>query len=187
MELFGAPRGAQLGLEQEHESRESRDSRGSQGEEEVHDKDGEQGIHSVIDTANNQNIDDAALEALLYFLSDRRQKLSGAISSLLPSHLPPESTLPALHALPPAALHALPSIPFTEMNPEELVRMAQVVYTALMRVYLKARPVLVGSLCRIENWCDVKEVEGLLKEQNVRFSCLWDANMADWDGRNLAI
>ncbi|KJE00813.1 hypothetical protein I311_05610, partial [Cryptococcus gattii NT-10] len=162
MELFGAPRGAQLGLEQEHESRESR---GSQGEEEVHDKNGEQSIHSVIDTANNQNIDDAALEALLYFLSDRRQKLSGAISSL-PSHLPPESTLPALHALPPAALHALPSIPFTEMNPEELVRMAQVVYTALMRVYLKARPVLVGSLCRIENWCDVKEVEGLLKEQN---------------------
>lgn len=42
------------------------------------------------------------------------------------------------------------------------------VYTGLMRVYLKARPVLVGSLCRIENWCDVKEVEGLLKEKKVR-------------------
>lgn len=26
---------------------------------------------------------------------------------------------------------------------------------------------LVGSLCRIENWCDVKEVEGLLKEKKV--------------------
>ncbi|KIR39958.1 hypothetical protein I307_04942 [Cryptococcus deuterogattii 99/473] len=59
------------------------------------------------------------------------------------------------------------------MNPTELVRMAQVVYTALMRVYLKARPVLVGSLCRIENWCDVKEVEGLLKEQK-KFTDLVD-------------
>ncbi|KAE8540615.1 hypothetical protein D1P53_002978 [Cryptococcus gattii VGV] len=169
MELFGAPRGAKLGLEQQQESRESRESHESPGEEEVHDKDGDsvKSIHSVINTPENQNIDDAALEALLYFLSDRRQKLSGAISSLPPdSPLPPESSLPPLHALPPAALRALPSIPFTEMNPEELVRMAQVVYTALMRVYLKARPVLVGSLCRIENWCDVKEVEGLLKEQS---------------------
>lgn len=177
MELFGAPSGARLGLEQGHGSHESR------GEEEVHDKDGEQSIHSVINSPDNQNTDDeapgAALEALLYFLSDRRQKLSGAISSL-PAHLPPESTLPALHALPPAALHALPSIPFTEMNPEELVRMAQVVYTALMRVYLKARPVLVGSLCRIENWCDVKEVEGLLKQQNVGFPVLFFASLLIW-------
>jgi hypothetical protein len=27
--------------------------------------------------------------------------------------------------------------------------------------------VLVGSLCRIENWCDVEEVEELLKEKQV--------------------
>lgn len=66
------------------------------------------------------------------------------------------------------SIHSLPSIiPFSEMHPEQLVRIAQVVYTGLMRVYLKARPVLVGSLCRIENWCDVKEVEGLLKEKKV--------------------
>lgn len=179
MELFGAPRGARLGLEQEQE-KESHDESQGEGMELHEDKDGEdddsvKSIHSVkTDTAENQDTDKqvpkAALEALLYFLSDRRQKLSGAISSLPPeSPLPPESSLPALSALPPTALHALPSIPFTEMNPIELVRMAQVVYTALMRVYLKARPVLVGSLCRIENWCDVKEVEGLLKEQKVGF------------------
>ncbi|XAO26749.1 hypothetical protein I312_105589 [Cryptococcus bacillisporus CA1280] len=152
MELFGAPTGARLAPDE--------------GGEEDEDGDSVKSIHSVkIDTADSQPIDDAALEALLYFLSDRRQKLSGAISSPALSALPPESSLPPLSALPPTALHALPSIPFTEMNPEELVRMAQVVYTALMRVYLKARPVLVGSLCRIENWCDVEEVEGLLKEQ----------------------
>lgn len=112
----------------------------------------------------------ASLEALMYFLSDRRQKLTGAISSLpASSPLPPESSLPAFSSLPASALHSLPSIiPFSEMHPEQLVRMAQVVYTGLMRVYLKARPVLVGSLCRIENWCDVKEVEGLLKEKKVR-------------------
>lgn len=105
----------------------------------------------------------------MYFLSDRRQKLTGAISALPPSSpLPAESSLPAFSSLPAPALHSLPSIiPFAEMSPEELVRMAQVVYTGLMRVYLKARPVLVGSLCRIENWCDVKEVEGLLKEERV--------------------
>jgi hypothetical protein len=45
--------------------------------------------------------------------------------------------------------------------------MAQIIYTALLKVYLVARPILVGSLCRIENWCDVHEVEGLLKAQKV--------------------
>jgi hypothetical protein len=43
-----------------------------------------------------------------------------------------------------------------------------VIYTALIKVYLVARPVLVGSLCRIENWCDVEEVEELLKEKQAR-------------------
>ena len=55
----------------------------------------------------------------------------------------------------------------TELEPEQLLRMAQVIYTALLKVYLVARPVLVGSLCRIENWCDVEEVEELLKAQKV--------------------
>lgn len=197
MELFGAPRGARLGLEQEQE-KESHDESQGEGMELHEDKDGNddsvKSIHSVkTDTAENQDTDKqvpkAALEALLYFLSDRRQKLSGAISALPPeSPLPPESSLPALSALPPTALHALPSIPFTEMNPTELVRMAQVVYTALMRVYLKARPVLVGSLCRIENWCDVKEVEGLLKEQKVGFFFSFSlCTLTDWDFRNSPI
>jgi hypothetical protein len=54
-----------------------------------------------------------------------------------------------------------------ELEPEQLLRTAQVIYTALIKVYLVARPVLVGSLCRIENWCDVEEVEELLKEKQV--------------------
>jgi hypothetical protein len=108
----------------------------------------------------------AALEALMYFLSDRRQKLAGAIASSSFS-LPSEASLPPLHSLPPAELHQLPSIPMTEYEPEQLLRVAQIIYTALLKVYLVARPILVGSLCRIENWCDVQEVEGLLKAQKV--------------------
>lgn len=103
----------------------------------------------------------------MYFLSDRRQKVTGAITS---NGIPPEASLPSLSSLPTSELHALPSIPMNELEPEQLLRMAQIIYTALLKVYLVARPILVGSLCRIENWCDVHEVEGLLKAQKVSFA-----------------
>ncbi len=103
----------------------------------------------------------------MYFLSERRQKLTGAIAAL-PDGLPPESELISLNSMPPSLLRELPSASMTELDPDELLRMAQIIYTALLKVYLVARPVLVGSLCRIENWCDVYEVEGLLKAQKVR-------------------
>jgi Vam6/Vps39-like protein vacuolar protein sorting-associated protein 39 len=44
---------------------------------------------------------------------------------------------------------------------------AQVVETALFRSYLLFRPSLLGALCRIENWCEVEEVEGMLLEAKV--------------------
>lgn len=122
-----------------------------------------------------------ALEALMYFLSDRRQKLAGAISALS-NPLPAESTIPPLSSLSGEDLHEIPSIPMTEYDPTQLLRVAQVIYTALIKVYLVARPVLVGSLCRIENWCDVEEVEELLKEKKVR-SLLLVSRIKD---RNLA-
>jgi hypothetical protein len=102
----------------------------------------------------------------MFYLSDRRQKLTGAITARS-QPLPAESSLPSLSSLPAVDLHALPNLPMTELEPEQLLRMAQVIYTALLKVYLVARPVLVGSLCRIENWCDVEEVEELLKAQKV--------------------
>lgn len=104
----------------------------------------------------------------MYYLSDRRQKVTGAMAALPPSDpLPAESSLPALSSLSATELHALPSIPLTELDSEKLLRVAQIIYTALIKVYLVARPILVGSLCRIDNWCDVEEVEGLLKAQQV--------------------
>lgn len=106
----------------------------------------------------------------MYYLSDRRQKLTGAISALS-EPLPTESSVTSLSSLSRDELHQLPSTPMTDLEPEQLLRFAQVIYTALIKVYLVARPVLVGSLCRIENWCDVEEVEELLKEKKVRLLC----------------
>lgn len=109
------------------------------------------------------------MEALMYYLSDRRQKVTGAMNQLtVDAPLPTEESLPPLSSLPAAELHQLPNVPFSDLSPEQLLRTAQVVYTALLKVYLVARPILVGSLCRIENWCDVEEVEELLKAQKAR-------------------
>jgi hypothetical protein len=122
----------------------------------------------------------AALEALMYYLSDRRQKLLGAMALLPSDHpLPPESAYPPLSSLTATELHALPSLPMNELDGEQLLRIAQVIYTALIKVYLVARPSLVGSLCRIENWCDVEEVEGLLKAQKVRANVLTSCTEAN--------
>ena len=100
----------------------------------------------------------------MYFLSDRRQKLNAPMATV---SVPAESSLPPLSSLSAETLRSFPSIPFSEMDPEDLLRMAQIVYTGLIKVYLLVRPILVGSLCRIENWCDVEEVEGLLRAQQV--------------------
>ncbi|GMK59883.1 hypothetical protein CspeluHIS016_0901000 [Cutaneotrichosporon spelunceum] len=105
-----------------------------------------------------------AVDELIYYLSDRRQKLSGAISALK-EPLPAETDLPPLSELDAATIHALSDGPLTELDPEQLLRTAQVVYTCLLKVYLVARPSLVGSLCRIENWVDVAAVEPLLREK----------------------
>lgn len=106
----------------------------------------------------------AALESLIHYLSDRRQKLAGAIGNLK-SPLPTIESLPPLKSIAKSDLLAYPSVHLNELTPEQLVRVSQIVYTALLKVYLAIRPVLVGSLCRIENWCEVEEVEELLKER----------------------
>lgn len=81
--------------------------------------------------------------------------------------MPAESDLPPLSEVDASTIHSLPNGPLTDLDPEQLLRTAQVVYTSLLKVYLVARPTLVGSLCRIENWCDVAEVEPLLREKGV--------------------
>ncbi|BGP49482.1 Vacuolar morphoproteinsis protein 6 [Rhodotorula kratochvilovae] len=101
-----------------------------------------------------------AVEELIRYLTDRRQKYSQAFAALLPSSCPsPASPRPPA---PPSELFDLPNEPLTKLAPAQLARVAQVVDTALFRAYLATKPVMVGPLCRIENWGEVEEVEELL-------------------------
>lgn len=102
---------------------------------------------------------------LIRYLTDRRQKCAKAIAAILPSARPLASTV-----LPPATaseLRELPDLPLEGLKPDQLARVAQVVDTALFKSYLATKPVMVGPLCRIENWCEVGEVEGLLLSAEV--------------------
>ncbi|GAA6050759.1 hypothetical protein JCM3770_006612 [Rhodotorula araucariae] len=101
-----------------------------------------------------------AVEELIRYLTDRRQKYSQAFAALLPSSRPsPSSPRPPAS---PSELFDLPNEPLSKLAPTQLARVAQVVDTALFRAYLATKPVMVGPLCRIENWCEVEEVEELL-------------------------
>ncbi|KAJ8293712.1 Vam6/Vps39-like protein [Rhodotorula toruloides] len=101
-----------------------------------------------------------SVDELVRYLTDRRQKYAQAFAALLPSSRPtPSSPRPAADA---DELLSLPNEPLTKLSPDQLARVAQVVDTALFRSYLATKPVMVGPLCRIENWCEVAEVEELL-------------------------
>ncbi|KAK4050609.1 Vacuolar morphogenesis protein 6 [Microbotryomycetes sp. JL201] len=102
------------------------------------------------------------VDELIRFLTDRRQKYARAFAALSRSSKPMPST--AVESVNPSVLLAIPDVPFSELEPDELVKVAQVVDTALFRSYLATKPVMVGPLCRIENWCQVEEVEELLLE-----------------------
>ena len=69
-------------------------------------------------------------------------------------------------------LFALPSAPLSALTPAQQLRFAQIVDTALYKSYLIIRPSLLGSLCRVPNWCEVTEVEEDLRARQVCFSIL---------------
>ncbi|THH01628.1 hypothetical protein EW026_g1133 [Hermanssonia centrifuga] len=87
------------------------------------------------------------------YLSERRPKVSGALESLnitaARSH-----EMPFLSAASIDDLFALPNAPLSSLTPEELVRFAQIVDTALFKSYLLVRPGLLAPLCRVGNWCE---------------------------------
>lgn len=122
---------------------------------------------SNTNTPDNNNSLPRSVEALLKFLPDRRAKLGGLLSSL--GITPSQShTYPPLSSTPVDELFALPNAPFANLTPEQLLRCAQVVDTALFKAYLVVRPGLIGALCRRYNWCEVEEVEGVLRGREVR-------------------
>ncbi|PSR72950.1 hypothetical protein PHLCEN_2v11187 [Hermanssonia centrifuga] len=103
-----------------------------------------------------------SIEELMRYLSERRPKVSGALESLnitaAQSH-----EMPFLSAASIDDLFALPNAPLSSLTPEELVRFAQIVDTALFKSYLLVRPGLLAPLCRVGNWCEVSEVEEVLR------------------------
>ncbi|KAG8910095.1 Vacuolar morphogenesis protein 6, partial [Tulasnella sp. 408] len=113
-----------------------------------------------------------SIENLLVYLGDRRPKFSGALQTfgITPAKAP---ELPNLSETSVDELFALPNQPPPSLIPEQLLRYAQIVDTALFKSYLVVRPSLVGSLCRLDNWCEVAEVEEVLKERK-KFSELID-------------
>ncbi|KAI0749541.1 vacuolar sorting protein 39 domain 1-domain-containing protein [Daedaleopsis nitida] len=104
-----------------------------------------------------------SIETLMRYLSDRRPKIAGALATF---HITPLQSheMPHLSATSKEDLLALPSARLSSLTPEELVRFAQIVDTALFKSYLLNRPGLLASLCRV-GWCEVSEVEELLRER----------------------
>lgn len=116
----------------------------------------------------------ATFEALFHYLSDRRQKVLGALAQIPPSTLAPlENKLPPLSSMEKEELYSIPSIPVASLTPEQIYRVAQLVDTALFKSYMVVRPSLVGSLCRLANFCEVSEVEEQLKEKKVSRKGRW--------------
>lgn len=105
-----------------------------------------------------------SVESLFYYLTDRRPKIGGALSSL---NITPSQShqFPFLSDASVEELFALPNAPLSSLTPEQLTRYAQIVDTALFKAYLVIRPGLLGPLCSIPNWCEVTEVEEVLMER----------------------
>ncbi|CAE6446777.1 unnamed protein product [Rhizoctonia solani] len=100
--------------------------------------------------------------ALDTFLADRRPKIPAALQPFGITAAQ-SADLPALSAASVDELMALPSAPLSTLTPEQLVRAAQLVDTALFRLYLFTKPSMLGALCRVDNWCEVEEVEEALR------------------------
>ncbi|KAJ7236270.1 hypothetical protein B0H12DRAFT_1026995 [Mycena haematopus] len=100
-----------------------------------------------------------SVETLLKYLTDRRPLVGKALAAV---GITPENQSHEIAFLSETSvedLFALPNAPLSALTPEQLLRFAQIVDTALFKSYLLVRPGLLGSLCRISNWCEVSEVE----------------------------
>ena len=108
-----------------------------------------------------------SIETLVRYLSDRRPKLKAALENV---GITPESQSHLASPLSEASvedLFALPNARLSALTPEQLLRFAQIVDTALYKSYMIIRPALLGSLCRVANWCEVSEVEDDLRARKV--------------------
>ncbi|KAL0065292.1 Vacuolar morphogenesis protein 6 [Marasmius tenuissimus] len=118
---------------------------------------------TVVDNVHNDL--NRSVESLLRFLADRRPHLAGALAAVGITPANQAHTIAPLSETSLEDLFEIPSTQLSALTPEQLLRYAQVVDTALFKSYLMVRPALAGSLFRIANWCEVEEVEGILRER----------------------
>ncbi|KAG2145393.1 uncharacterized protein EDB93DRAFT_1288619 [Suillus bovinus] len=127
-------------------------------------KDKDDDVVSISGKKKVKQVDDfsRSVDALWRYLTDRRPKVAGALAAV--QIAPAQShQWPFLSETSTEELFALPSIPLPLLTPEQLVRFAQIVDTALFKSYLVTQPALLGALCRLANWCEVSEVEEELR------------------------
>lgn len=110
------------------------------------------------------------METLLRYLSDRRPKVAAALAAVGITPTNQSHEIAFLSETSVEDLFALPNAPLSALTPEQLLRFAQIVDTALFKSYLLIRPGLLGSLCRVSNWCEVSEVEEELLARKVSLS-----------------
>lgn len=99
-----------------------------------------------------------SIDALGRFLADRRRIFKPILEAQATSHGITQSQI----RRDPNWLLALPSQALPTMELQQLTAVAQTVDTALFKTFLASKPALVGPLCRVENWCEVEQVEELL-------------------------
>ncbi|KAF7985633.1 hypothetical protein HWV62_2139 [Athelia sp. TMB] len=92
------------------------------------------------------------------YLTELRPKIGHALEVV---HIKPSQAhqFPFLSETSTEDLFSLPNLPLSSLTPEQLLRFAQIVDTALFKAYLLVLPGLLGSLCRLPNFCEVSEVE----------------------------
>ncbi|EEB89649.1 hypothetical protein MPER_12232, partial [Moniliophthora perniciosa FA553] len=104
---------------------------------------------------------------LTRFLGDRRPKLAGTLAAVGITPANQAHEIAPLSETSVEDLFAIPSAALSALTPEQLLRYAQTVDTAFFKSFLMIRPSLAGSLFRIANWCEVEEVEEILRERRV--------------------
>ena len=88
-------------------------------------------------------------------MTDRRQKISKVLN-YNPIHKTNESTSPSLR-----------QTNLVNGNLNHVLKLAELVDTTLLKSYMVINDALVGPLLRVNNYCNVEEVEGLLLERKV--------------------
>ncbi len=123
------------------------------------------------------------METLIRYLSDRRPKVGGALAAMGITPANQSHKAPSLNDTSVEELFALPNAPLSALTPEQLLRFGQIIDTMLFKSYLTNRPALVGSLCRVANWCEVSEVEEELRGHKVR---RWESLILPFADRGVA-